>query len=72
MWIPPMVGTNHEMLSSMNQWQAPMVCAASIPCGLAIVHGTYWYHAMHSLVLPMASSELPQAHDVGISHVSMV
>jgi hypothetical protein len=72
MWIPPMVGANHEMLSNMNQWQALMVCAATIPCSLAIVHGTCWYHAMDSLVLPMASSELPQAHHMCISQVSMV
>jgi hypothetical protein len=71
MWIPPILGTNHEMLRNTDQKQAPMVCAASIPCSLAIVHGTYWYHAMHSLVLPMASPKLPQVHHMGISQVSM-
>jgi hypothetical protein len=71
MWMLPMVGTNCEMLSNMDQWQAHMVCAEPIPCSLAIVHGTCWYHAMGSLVLPMVSSKLPQVHHMGISQVSM-
>ena len=71
MWIAPMVGTNHEMLSNMDQWQAPVVCASTIPCSLAVVHGACWCHAMGSPLLPMAPLKLPWVHHLATCQVSM-
>jgi len=71
MWLPPMVGNNCEMLSNMDQWQAPVVCASTIPCSLAVVHGACWCHAMGSPLLPMAPLKLPWVHHLATCQVSM-